>query len=210
MKKYFLILAAIFLLASCHKEPFERGNDYVVYTSPSDDVNFSQFKTFYIPDSLLIIGANGKSAYSKDDAADELIEAFKSSMIKAGYQYSDKNADLGVQMSYIIKTDSYLLPSWWYDYPGYWSPNYWGYWNYYYLARPIVYSYTTNALITDIVDLTNAPQPGAAISNDDGQGLEILWTSYIGGPAGGSLRNDIDRMEDAIEQAFDQSPYLKK
>ena len=66
----------------------------------------------------------------------------------------------------------------------------------------MTYTYTTNALLTDIVNLTG--------EEESGKPLEILWTSYIGGPAGSSLQGDIKRMEAAIDQAFVQSAYLTR
>ena len=58
MKKILLISAAVMLLAACHKEPYpqDSDNEYLVYTSPGKDVNFSQYQTFDIADSLLVIG----------------------------------------------------------------------------------------------------------------------------------------------------------
>jgi hypothetical protein len=43
----------------------------------------------------------------------------------------------------------------------------------------------------------------------EGTPLEILWTSYIGGPAGSTIQGDVTRMTEAIDQAFKQSEYLK-
>ena len=78
---------------------------------------------------------------------------------------------------------------------------YWGNWHGFYYPRPVVYTYTTNALLADMVNLTT--------EIEDDKPLEILWTSYIGGPAGSSYQNDVERMKTAINQAFAQSPYLK-
>ena len=43
-----------------------------------------------------------------------------------------------------------------------------------------------------------------------GKSLNVIWTSYIGGPAGPSANYDVQRMAAAIDQAFQQSPYLNK
>ena len=129
-------------------------------------------------------------------------------MEKLGYIYTPDNpdADLGIQMTYIIKTERYVKyysdPYWWLDYPGYWPSGYWGNWTGFYYPYPVSYTYTTNALITDMVNLTGEEKEGEA--------LEVIWTSYIGGPAGSSLQGDVDRMKSSIDQAFAQSPYLKR
>ena len=44
----------------------------------------------------------------------------------------------------------------------------------------------------------------------EGSALEVVWTSYIGGPAGSSVKGDVNRMKASIDQAFAQSPYLKR
>lgn len=209
MKKILLISMAVLTIAACHKEPYPQDgdNEYLVYTSPGKDVNFTQFKTFDIADSLLVIGQGDKPVYSQTQAALALIQAYRTNMEKLGYIYTPSNpdADLGIQLTYIIKTERYVQyydnPYWWLDYPGYWPAGYWGNWHGFYYPRPVVYTYTTNALLADIVNLTT--------EIEDDKPLEILWTSYIGGPAGSSYQNDVERMKTAINQAFAQSPYLK-
>lgn len=209
MKKILFISAAVLLLAACHKEPYPKDgdNEYLVYTSPGKDVNFSNFKTFDIADSLLVIGQGDKPVYSQSQSALALIQAYRTNMEKLGYIYTPSNpdADLGIQLTYIIKTERYVQyydnPYWWLDYPGYWPAGYWGNWFGFYYPRPVTYTYTTNALLADMVNLTNEVKENTP--------LEIVWSSYIGGPAGSSYQNDVDRMKAAIDQAFAQSPYLK-
>ena len=110
-------------------------------------------------------------------------------------------------MTFIIKTERYVKyyndPYWWLDYPGYWPSGYWGNWTGFYYPYPVTYTYTTNALITDMVDLTGDQRDGS-------DPLEVVWTSYIGGPAGYSVQNDIARLKSAVDQAFAQSSYLSK
>ena len=209
MKKILFISAAVLLLAACHKEPYPQDgdNEYLVYTSPGKDVNFNDFRTFDIADSLLIIGEKDTPVYSQSQNALALIQAYRINMEKAGFIYTPSNpdADLGVQLTYVIKTERFVKyygdPYWWLDYPGYWPSGYWGSWTGYYYPRPVVYTYTTNALLADIVNLTG--------EQDTGKPLEVLWTSYIGGPASSSLQQDIQRLTSAVDQAFVQSPYLK-
>jgi hypothetical protein len=56
--------------------------------------------------------------------------------------------------------------------------------------------------MVDMVDLTT-PKTGT-------EALEVVWSVYIGGPAGSSVASDVEVMKNAIDQAFVQSPYLKK
>ena len=162
MKKILLISAAVLLLAACHKEPYpqDSDNEYLVYTSPGKNVNFSQYYTFDIADSLLVIGQSDKPMYSQSDNALALIQAYRTNMEKRGFIYTPSNpdADLGIQLTYVIRTERFVQyyddPYWWLDYPGYWPSGYWGNWSGVYYPRPVTYTYTTNALLADIVNLT--------------------------------------------------------
>jgi hypothetical protein len=209
MKKILLIPALALLAVACHKEPYiDSDNEYLVYTSPGKDVTFASFTTFDLADSLLVIGQSAKPEYSQSQNALALIQAVRTNMENAGYIYTPDNpdADLGIQMTYVIKTDRYVQyyndPYWWLNYPGYWSPGYWGNYVGFYYPYPVTYTYSTNALMVDMADLTT-PKTGT-------EALKVVWSVYIGGPAGSSVASDVEVMKKAIDQAFVQSPYLKK
>ena len=206
-----MFFASLAILATaCHKEPTpqDADNEFLVYTSPSKDVTFTSYKTFDLVDSLLIIGQSDKPVYSQSDNALALIQQVRTNMEKLGYIYTPSNpdADLGIQMTYIIKTERYVKyyndPYWWLDYPGYWPSGFWGNWTGFYYPYPVSYTYTTNALIVDMVDLTTEEKAD--------EPLEVIWTSYIGGPASVYADDNVARMKQAIDQAFAQSPYLDR
>jgi hypothetical protein len=212
MKKIIFISALALLAAACQVEPYPQDSDdeYIVYTSPAKDVDFTQFQTFDIADSVLVIGQTDKPYYSQSKNALALIQAFRTNMEDPGYVYTPSNpdAELGIQVTYIVKTERYIQynnnPYWWMDYPGYWPAGYWGDWTGWYYPYPVTYTYTTNALIADMVDLT------PVVTADESKPLTIVWSSYIGGPASSSIYADVQRMRVAINQAFKQSPYLKR
>ena len=209
MKKILLIPAVLLIVMACHKEPYtDSDNEYLVYTSPGEGTTFTSFRTFDLADSLLIIGQGEKPVYSQSDNALALIQEVRVNMEKCGYIYTPDNpdADLGIQMTYVVKTERYIQyyrdPYWWLDYPGYWSPGFWGNYRGFYYPYPVTYSYSTNSLMIDMVNLTT-PKTG-------NEALEVVWSTYIGGPASSSLTYDVSRMKAAIDQAFKQSPYLSK
>lgn len=207
MKKILIISALALLATACHKEPYpqDSDNEYLVYTVPDKDADFTEFQTFYIADSLLVIGQSDKPAYSQSANALALIQAFKQNMEASGYTYSSTDPDLGLQLTYMINTQHYVQyyddPYWWVDYPGYWLPGYWGNWFGYYYPYRVTYTYSTNALVADMVDLNS--------EQGDGKSLKVVWSAYIGGPAGPSVSYDVNRMKASIDQAFAQSKYLK-
>ena len=210
MKKIFLISALALLAVACQKEPYPQDNDdeYLVYTAPAKNTDFSQYRTFDIADSLLIIGQSAKPEYSQSNNALAIIQAFRTNMENLGYIYTpdNPNADLGIQMTYVVKTERYVQyyndPYWWLDFPGYWSPGYWGNYTGFYYPYPVTYTYSTNALMIDMVNLTT-PKTG-------NEALEVVWSAYIGGPSSGNANYDVDLMKNAINQAYVQSAYLKK
>ena len=209
MKKILLISTVLLLAFACQKEPYAGVDDeYLVYTSPGKNVTFASYSTFDLADSLLIIGQSKNPEYSQSNNALALIQAVRTNMENLGYIYTpdNPNADLGIQMTYVVKTERYVQfynnPYWWLDFPGYWSPGYWGNYTGFYYPYPVTYTYSTNALMIDMVNLTT-PKTG-------NEALEVVWSTYIGGPSSGSVSYDVDLMKNAINQAFVQSPYLKK
>ena len=94
---------------------------------------------------------------------------------------------------------------WWGYYPGYWYPGYWGgnWGGGWYYPYPITYSYSTGSLLADMINLKNAPE-------GQKEKLTVVWNAYISGLLGGSGSLNVNRTTTAINQAFTQSPYLKK
>ena len=156
MKTIKLLAASALVLlaaASCQKvaSSQDMDNEYLVYTSPSKDVDFSKYMTFDIADSLLVIGEKSKPYYSQSNNALALIQAFRTNMENRGFIYTPSNPDaqLGIQVTYIEETQRYVQyntdPYWWLGYPGYWPSGYWGNWTGWYYPYPVTYTYTTNA-----------------------------------------------------------------
>ena len=65
MKKILPFFLLLLLLASCQKDPdtSKLSDEYVVYTDHSKDANFETFTSFYIPDSVMVIGNNEKPEF---------------------------------------------------------------------------------------------------------------------------------------------------
>lgn len=94
-------------MVSCEKDPDmdKLDNEYLVFTSHDTSTKFNDFSTYYIPDSILIIGDKKDPEYWKDENAQTIINAFKTKMNAAGYTAVDKDdADLGLQVSYVAST----------------------------------------------------------------------------------------------------------
>lgn len=219
MKKIVSLFLTILLLASCQKEPdlSNLSNEFVVFTNYDKEAQFESFNTFYVPDSVLVIGKDDKPSYWTTSEANDVIAKLVSSMESRGYtRTKDKgSADMGIQLSYVESTHHFAgyngadYPYWWWYYPGYWHPGYWGpswgdSWYDWFYPYPVTYSYSVGSLLVEMVNL-KTPTPKIA-----GAKLPILWTSYMSGLLSGYGKLDIQLAVSAIEQAFVQSSYIKK
>lgn len=185
-------------------------NDFVVFTNYDKNTNFGVFSTYYVPDSVLLISSSAKAEYWTDANADQIVNTFVAQMSARGYQRIDNKAeaDLGLQISYVESTNYFYdynsSPYWWWGYPGYWYPGYWGTgWGDWYYPYPVIYSYSVGSLLTEMVDLTNTPTPGAK------EKLPVVWTAYMSGLLSGNSQFNMQLTVRAIEQAFAQSSYIK-
>lgn len=206
MKKLtiFILAAVCSILASCQKDPDtdKLDNNYLVYTNYDSNADFSSIGSFYVIDSILIIGNSEKPAYWNNSNSQKIVNAYNDGFEGCGYirMPAPEEADVILQLSYINNTyyfSSFGPGPWWNSYPGYWN---WGGWGWYY-PYSFNYSYSTGSIIAELVD-TNAPTP----QNDK---LTVVWNSYICGLLNGNNLS-LSRTMDAIKQAFVQSPYLKK
>ena len=75
MKKIFPFFLLVLLLASCQKDPdmSKLDNDFLVFTNHDKDAKFESFTTFYIPDSVLVIGTSEKPQFWTANEADDII-----------------------------------------------------------------------------------------------------------------------------------------
>lgn len=213
MKKYlFIALVAVFV-TSCEKDPdlSKLDNDFTVYTNYDSNAKFKDFNTYCLPDSILLIGQGMKATYWKDDNAQQIIKRVADEMDSRGYKRVTeiKDANVGLQLSFAQQTTQVIGSGGWYDggwYNGWWGPGYWGpYWNDWYYPYPVTYSYDTGTLIMEMVNLTDHPADG-----DQKVKLPVIWHSYTTGLLFGSSNYDLQLTLRAVDQAFEQSPYITK
>ena len=208
-KKNLILLMAPLALISCEKDADtdKLDNKFVVYTNYDKNASFSSFSTYYLPDSILIIGDKKEAEYWNDENAQKIINTYVTNMSNRGYIRTPikEEADLGLQVSYVKSTyfvTNYGQPQWWWGYPGYWGVPYWGNWGDWYYPYAITYSYSTGSFVAELLNL-DAPQGQNAQ-------LPILWTAYMSGLLSGSTSVNVNLSIEAVNQAFTQSAYLRK
>jgi len=198
------ILAFAATFTSCSKDPLANLTDEesrIYITDHDSTVNFSNFKTFAISDSVAVIndGKATKEATATDVA---FINAVKNEMQSAGFTLVNRNLspDLAVNVNRIYNTSTGIISyNNYYDYyGGYWDPYYYGYGGYGYYSP---YSYATysvreGALSVDLLDLKHA-----AAANR----INVIWTGLI---RGSGIFNSSNAAQQ-VQMLFNQSPYLK-
>ena len=208
MKKQLIpILLAGIALTACEKEPDtdKLDNHYLVYTDYDKGTNFEALMTYYVPDSILYINNGDKKEYWRGDAAEAVRMEFIENMNEHYVRVDNiEDADIGLQLSYVASTYTFAGygggDPWWYGYPYYWTPGYWGgHWGGWYYSYPIIYSYTTGSIIGEMVNL----------SVTDSKKLPVIWSTYISGILNSQGKLNLQKTEAAIHQAFKQTSVLK-
>lgn len=206
-KQLILILLAGIALTACEKEPDtdKLDNHYLVYTDYDKGTNFEALMTYYVPDSILYINNGDKKEYWRGDAAEAVRMEFIENMNEHYVRVDNiEDADIGLQLSYVASTYTFAGygggDPWWYGYPYYWTPGYWGgHWGGWYYSYPIIYSYTTGSIIGEMVNL----------SVTDSKKLPVIWSTYISGILNSQGKLNLQKTEAAIHQAFKQTSVLK-
>ncbi len=96
------------------------------------------------------------------------------------------------QENWYLYSYSYWYYDWWWYYPGYY---------------PSVYavSFPSGSVIVQLV------KPDEATTDDNGdQHAPVIWAAGMWGVLSASANSNLGRIEDSIDQAFEQSPYLSR
>lgn len=174
----------------------------IYITNRDNTINFSDFRTFSISDSVAVISNNQLEGRSTTEVDRAFVEAVKSALIQRGFvqvQRTD-NPDLGVTVSRIYNTYTGLME--YQDYYGgfnsFYDPFYWGFPGSSYFAPTFygVYQVTEGALAVDILNLKQA-----STTNQ----IRVIWSGLIRG-SGIFVPNNVNSQVAAL---FNQSPYLK-
>ncbi|AWW32050.1 DUF4136 domain-containing protein [Echinicola strongylocentroti] len=183
------------------------GPDYVedmdiVYTTYQEDYDFQSKSTYSMPDQIVtdVKVDDGDTTYVYMDAkfANPILSEIEQNMESYGWTRVgvEETADMLLMPAGTSTTNYYYY--WWYDW--WWGGYYPGWWGWYYPPYYPVSSYTTGSLILVLTD------PSAAETNPINKS-NAAWLSVSNGIL--TYYNDIERVTDAIDQAFDQSPYLQ-
>jgi hypothetical protein len=207
---FFIVIAAFW---ACQDKPelAKRVQDMVVQTNYDASVDFKNFSTFTMPmDTIGLVSNTTDASAIVNTYSKSLTAAVRNQMEQQGYLYTPINQtpDLGVNI-YVVNDQSVyqsVSPGFGYPYGGYGGYGYgYGYGGYYggyggYYNYPYVNTYVSNQaiLVMELADLKNSQNGNP----------KVIWTANVG-----DLITTVDqnaKVLEAVTQAFQQSPYLKK
>lgn len=196
-------VALLLLLCSCYpSSDFTSVADFdVVLTQYDNGQDFSVYKTYYMEDT--VYHYKDPEDTSEDRLSREndalILATIKANMNALNYQFKADADSLNPSDLVIVvgATSSDWYSVWYPWYPG-WC--YWGWcgWYGWYGPPQVSYAYTTGTLFMDMWDIKNAEDDVAPIP----------WFARLNGIMNDTSPSRAQRIEDSIDQAFTQSPYL--
>ena len=207
------LLAAGALATACHPDgPTSESEFDVVATGHDDTVNFGAIGTYAMPDSVVEIvppESVGTTIPFNHDYDRIILDSVASHLEAIGYtrleSYEAENPpDVIVTIRGIAveNTDVWVSYPWW---------GYWGWWGWpccygpgWGVGYPVVSvsQYDVGTIVVDMWDPRRAD-----ISQDDGT-IPVIWAAVLRGLLEGSPAEAPARIDQAIDRAFAQSPYL--
>jgi hypothetical protein len=199
--KYVFFSISMLLFWGC----YPGGPDYieeldVALSKHNPDYDFTAKATYAMPDSIVKITGNlvegDEPSFIPNVTAQKILAMIADNMAALGWQRVELSANpdlLLAPASWETTTIYYYYDYWYWWYGGYWG----GYWGGYY---PPVYwsSYTTGTLVMGLIDRAVVGGNGNPVTQ---------WTGAINGILTSSFSES--RVRTAIDNVFDQSPYLK-
>ena len=208
---FLVVLFSAVALMGCDDGPDIRDlvKRMVVRTVYAENINFAGYSTFaLVPDTLGLVSNATDDTIVTGNYAKTVVARIRSRMAETGYASVDKTAapDLGIN-AYILDNQgiyqTYNYPSLGL-YPGsYYSGFYgyggYGYGGYYGYPSVQTFSYQSGTLVVELLDLKN-PTPDNK--------YPVVWSVTIGDVY--TSPDPLSKSLEAIDQAFNQSPYLGK
>jgi hypothetical protein len=185
-----LFLSICFILVSCYPgDALTPADTDVIATFFNPNADFSTKMTYAIPDSVARIDENGNPISDPGQFDQQIINGIKENLQQLGYTEEQNPANADVLVVAFVTTTTWASGGcyswwygWWYPYPG---------WCY-----PVVYTYSTGTVLIAMADPQNQ------------ESSDALWVAGINGILEDTSSGISTRINNNIDQAFKQSPYL--
>jgi hypothetical protein len=206
MKKYFVLIASVAALWSCKPEDDAQRllDQLVVSTTYDNTINFTGYTTYSMSTDTIGFISNTPNSdtilvQKKSDYPRPVLQQVEQNLTAKGYTRVAKNQNPDLHINVYVINDFNIYQT--LNYSNYYYPSYYGYGYGYggYYGYPSVSTYASNtgSLVVEILDLRN-------ITPDNK--VKVLWSAYMGDVY--STIDVIKESQDAIDQAFVQSPYI--
>ena len=208
MKRALIIcIGLVSVLWACQPEPDPMllYDQLVVSTNYDNNVNFQTYSTYSIATDTIGFVSNQSNdtilTKAKSDYPRPVLQKVVANLNAIGYSRVEKNENPDMRINVYLVNNYNLFQQ--VVYPNYYYPSYYGYGYGYggYYGYPYVNTYESNtgSLVVEILDLKT-------ITPDNK--VKVIWGAYMGDVY--SAIDVIKQSEEAIDQAFVQSPYLRK
>ncbi|RCR71670.1 DUF4136 domain-containing protein [Larkinella punicea] len=192
-------------VSSCRPDPLDNlspEESQVFITNHDRSVNFANYRTFSLPDSVVEV-SNNQQQLSMTGIEQPFLDRLAQTLTSRGYQRVNRsiNSDLGVSVmrvnnSYVGVTSMPFSP-YYLDYWGYGGLGGFGGFNPYYPNYYSFYEVSDTYWLIQLIDLKNA--------NTASQELNVIWQAQIRGTG----IFDAASVDSIITKVFDQSAYLR-
>lgn len=206
MKKFRLLTMPLLIIAIASFVSCERASTSVdlVATYHNPNVIFSSYKTYAMPDSVVLVGDMSSQTTLNAKYQAQILNSINNNMTSIGYikKANKDSADLVILPTVIISSQGYVVNS------GYSVDSYWGWyepdwgsdfdWDYGW-GVDTYFNYQTGTILVQMVDLKT---PG-----NNNKKLNSVWACYIDGVIYNN-ENITAAINKDINQSFTQSQYL--
>jgi hypothetical protein len=194
---FFLLFlsASVIVLQSCYPyDDLTPEDTDVVVTFYDDATNFTNLVTYAIPDTIYTFNSSGDIVPSEDissSSANQILTSLNNNLQEMGFTPQQGNqADADVHVFALVTSSTWVSGGCYGGYWSYWYPSYgWCY--------PVAYTYTTGSLF---VVMLNPAKTGDS---------QAVWFAGVNGILSSTNASNASRINNDIDQAFNQSPYLR-
>jgi hypothetical protein len=188
-----LFIALAFVLNSCYPgEELTAEDTDIVATFYDKEADFTTKLTYAIKDSVIRLDEDGNPIYNETGPYDQqALNRIEDNMVAAGFTEVADPASADVVVFVFANKSTWVSG-------GCYSSWYSWYYPYYGYCYPVYYTYETGTLGIVMIDTDATEQKNA------------LWVATMNGILEDTSAGIAERINQNIDQAFIQSPYLNK
>jgi hypothetical protein len=196
-----MALIGALVASGCYPQRVESIEDFDTATTlHAPDADFTTVGTYALVDTIFEIGdSSGPSINHSLDG--QILANIATNLDALGWTEVDEHTtqpDIMVAVTVTTSTNVGWAAGGWYD----WFYGWWGGWGWYYPPVYYPYSYQTGTLMVAMLDTDGAD--GGTVT------VPVVWVAAVNGVLRSTVSANVTRINELIDQAFLQSPYLSE